>query len=248
MNQLAGAVPLVAGDPFAGRPVPPVQPALPGSGEDLVGGRGGQAELVADVAGTPAVLAAQLDHPLTHRRRVAHGQDRGRLERSARPSSPSASQRSRHLRTVLASTCQRSAAASIVQPSSITARTMSRPPRGHVDRLFSLRRPPTAIFVGDGAVTLWVLERLQALEVRYPDDVSLIGFDDVDWATVVRPRLTVVAQPVSDLGELSAISLVARIRGDAGRVSHHVLPTRLIERDSVGPPAAEGAATARSVR
>jgi LacI family transcriptional regulator len=106
----------------------------------------------------------------------------------------------------------------------------------HIDRLFALRCPPTAIFVGDGAVTLWVLERLQSLPIRCPEDVSLVGFDDVDWATVVRPRLTVVAQPVAELGELSATALISRVRGDTSRTRHHVLPTRLVERDSVSAP------------
>jgi LacI family transcriptional regulator len=106
----------------------------------------------------------------------------------------------------------------------------------HIDRLFALPLPPTAIFVGDGAVTLWVVERLQALGIRCPEDVSVIGFDDVGWARVVRPRLTVVAQPLAELGELSATSLIGRVRGDTSRAQHHVLATRLVERDSVSGP------------
>ncbi|MHB1930428.1 MAG: LacI family DNA-binding transcriptional regulator, partial [Acidimicrobiales bacterium] len=107
----------------------------------------------------------------------------------------------------------------------------------HVDRLFALEQPPSAVFVGDGAVTLWVAERLQALGIRWPDDVSLVGFDDVDWAAVVRPRLTVVAQPVAEMGQLAATSLIERVRGDTRRARHHVLPTHLIERESVSAPA-----------
>lgn len=114
----------------------------------------------------------------------------------------------------------------------------------HIDRLFALPLPPTAILVGDGAVTVWVLERLQALRIRCPDDVSVIGFDDVDWAKVVSPRLTVVAQPLAELGELSATALIDRVRGATSRARHHVLTTRLIERDSVREPSRTLAAVA----
>jgi LacI family transcriptional regulator len=96
--------------------------------------------------------------------------------------------------------------------------------------------PPTAIFTTDAVITLGVLEALQTDGVALPDQVSLVGFDDPDWAVVVRPSLTVVAQPAYQLGALAARRVIARIRGDQSRPRRHLLPTSLVVRESVATP------------
>jgi LacI family transcriptional regulator len=76
--------------------------------------------------------------------------------------------------------------------------------------------------------------------VACPDDVSLIGFDDADWAEVVTPPLTVVAQPVYEIGEKACELLLQRIKGEQERPTVVRLPATLILRGSTGPVKASG--------
>ena len=113
--------------------------------------------------------------------------------------------------------------------------------RAQTRRLLGLRPRPTAIFVTDSLDALGVLEEVQAQGLAVPGQVSVVGFDDADWMTVVRPAISVVAQPINEMGALAARRLVARIRGDTSAPRPYRLPTVFIARDSVGrPPARAG--------
>ena len=103
-------------------------------------------------------------------------------------------------------------------------------------RLLELADPPTALVGLDSLLTLGVLQALDELGLRWPDDVSVIGFDDADWTEAVSPPLTVLAQPVQDIGRTACELLLRRLRGHDGRPEHRWLPTSLVERASVGPP------------
>ena len=71
--------------------------------------------------------------------------------------------------------------------------------------------------------------------MRIPDDVSLVGFDDLDWTALVDPPVTVVAQSPIDMGRITARMLFARIKGGDAPAERAVLPTRLLVRGSTGP-------------
>ena len=95
--------------------------------------------------------------------------------------------------------------------------------------------PPTALFVTNNLMTLGALGALGTRGVRVPDDLALIGFDDFEWATILRPRLTAVAQPTYEIGETAARLVLERIGGDAvGGPRRVVLQTRLIVRETCG--------------
>lgn len=98
---------------------------------------------------------------------------------------------------------------------------------------------PTALFTTDNVATLGTLDALLDLDARIPDDVSVIGFDDAEWATLVRPRLSVVSQPVQELGGLAADILVRRIEGSTARPRRHTLRATYIARESTGPVPAQ---------
>jgi LacI family transcriptional regulator len=102
--------------------------------------------------------------------------------------------------------------------------------------LMSLTEPPTAILAFDSVLSLGVLLAFRELELRCPDDVSLIGFDDAEWAEVVTPPLSVLRQPVYEIGAKACELLVDRIAGVDRRPSQHRLKGRLIERSSVASP------------
>ena len=70
-----------------------------------------------------------------------------------------------------------------------------------------------------------------------PNDLSLIAFHDADWTSVTSPPITVISQPVYDLGVESAQILIKRINGGGEPPKRLVLATTLIERQSVSAPA-----------
>lgn len=96
--------------------------------------------------------------------------------------------------------------------------------------------PATAIITTDGLMTLGVLDAIRHTRVRVPDQVSIIGFDDADWATIAVPAVTVVAQPVLELGDTAARKVLDRIAGDEAPPEVIVLETELVVRGSTGPP------------
>lgn len=68
---------------------------------------------------------------------------------------------------------------------------------------------------------------------------ALVGFDDIEWMSLVRPSITVVDQPVSELGRRAAERLIARIQGDAGSPGQIRLAARLLVRRSSDRPFAD---------
>jgi LacI family transcriptional regulator len=102
--------------------------------------------------------------------------------------------------------------------------------------LLTPRDRPTAVFATDSVLALGVLLALRDLGLSCPEDVSVVTFDDPPWASVVRPRLSVMAQPAYDLGATAAHRLLARLRGVEGRARTVTLPATWRPRDSVARP------------
>lgn len=94
---------------------------------------------------------------------------------------------------------------------------------------------PTAIFATSDVLAVEVLRELQKLSVRIPEKVALISFDDFDAASLVRPTITVVRQPIVELGRRAASLLLDRLdKNEISEPSQIVLPTELIIRESCG--------------
>lgn len=92
----------------------------------------------------------------------------------------------------------------------------------------------TALLSGNTMMMLGALKYLKEKEIKCPEEISLVGFDDPEWAAVFTPPLTVVAQQPYEMGNQAGELLFKQIsdgrkRTQANRVQ---LPTRLIERDS----------------
>ncbi len=95
---------------------------------------------------------------------------------------------------------------------------------------------PTAIFAGSDLQALGVLEACRALHLRVPDDLSLVGYDDIPMAQWVSPRLTTVRQPLREMGA-EATRMVLRLRQDSGGPTPRMdLATNLVVRDSTARP------------
>ena len=98
---------------------------------------------------------------------------------------------------------------------------------------------PTAIFAGNDMIALGVFTAIREAGLRCPDDISVMGFDDLDIAETTNPALSSVSQSGYQLGMTAARILLERIGGDAGPAKHVVIETSLKIRDSVASPASE---------
>jgi DNA-binding LacI/PurR family transcriptional regulator len=108
--------------------------------------------------------------------------------------------------------------------------------RFHAMQLLTRVKRPTAIFCTNNMMALGALAAIQEIGLACPEDISLLGFDDFYWATLLRPRLTVVRQPAREVGMIAARMLIDHIEGRVGIPSPTLLATQLIVRDSCCPP------------
>jgi LacI family transcriptional regulator len=101
--------------------------------------------------------------------------------------------------------------------------------------LFASRARPDALFTTNNSSTIWVIEALRAMNIEAGRDIALIGFDDVDFYTLITPPITAVRQPAAELGRMSTRLLLQRISGDSSSSSiRTVLPVSLVVRESCG--------------
>jgi len=104
-----------------------------------------------------------------------------------------------------------------------------------LSEMFSERNTPDAIFAANNASTIWVIEALKQLHIEIGREVALVGFDDVDFFTLMTPAVTAVRQPAAELGNVSARLLLQRINGEFKTSSvRTVLPVTLTVRESCG--------------
>ncbi len=108
-------------------------------------------------------------------------------------------------------------------------------------KLFRLPVPPTAIFCCNNQMTLGLMRALGELGVHCPGRVSVLGFDDFEWAANFSPRLTTVAQPALEMGKQAVQMLLRKIesdrKGNGGEEEKIVvLKGELRVRDSTAPP------------
>jgi DNA-binding LacI/PurR family transcriptional regulator len=108
--------------------------------------------------------------------------------------------------------------------------------RSKTSLLLRLIPRPTAIFAGNDMIALGVLTAIREANLRCPQDVSVMGFDDLDLAETTNPALSSVSQSGYQLGSTAANILLERIQGYKGPAKHIVLGTSLKLRDSVAPP------------
>jgi alanine racemase len=98
-------------------------------------------------------------------------------------------------------------------------------------------RRPSAILAMSDAMAIGAIRAAGDLGLAVPGDLSVVGFDDIDFAQHIDPPLTTVHQPVRRKGEAAARSLLSQIDGSAdGGPTHVRLETRLVVRSSTGPP------------
>jgi LacI family transcriptional regulator, galactose operon repressor len=106
--------------------------------------------------------------------------------------------------------------------------------------LLSLPEPPTAVFAASDLMAVGAIKALNRAGLRCPDDVAVVGFDDIQLAELVSPPLTTIRQDKRALGGAAAHSLVQMIEDTTAPPPETTLPVELVVRGSCG--AAKGVA------
>lgn len=99
-----------------------------------------------------------------------------------------------------------------------------------VGGLVALVEPPTAVFAVSDTLAIGAIKALRRAGRRVPDDIAVVGFDDLPLSAVFEPALTTVSQPMRDLGAQAAEILLARLAGE--RLESRTLPHQVVVRDS----------------
>ena len=102
--------------------------------------------------------------------------------------------------------------------------------------LLDLPNPPTAIFASNDVMAMGVMDAIRHRGLRVPDDVSVIGFDDIPQASLIRPALTTVRQPLEKMGRVATQMLLELLNKSQKKIGRIELPTELIIRDSCKVP------------
>jgi LacI family transcriptional regulator len=97
------------------------------------------------------------------------------------------------------------------------------------------RAAPTAIFAANNLLAEQAWRVLRARGLALPADISLVGFDDVQWTDMVSPGITTVAQPTIELGRRAAALLIRRIHEPGSPAALELLQPHLVVRGSTGP-------------
>ena len=109
--------------------------------------------------------------------------------------------------------------------------------------LQSVKDPPTAIFAANDISAFGAMDAARESGLHIPDDISIIGFDDIPQASLVYPKLTTIRQPLEQMGNVAVKMLLAQIEDRSLPPQRVVLATQLIIRDSCAPcPNREGEA------
>ncbi|MBV7508417.1 LacI family transcriptional regulator [Bacillus sp. sid0103] len=99
-------------------------------------------------------------------------------------------------------------------------------------KFLSLENPPTALFAGNDEMAMGAIKAAKSKGLRVPEDLSVVGFDDIQFASIFEPALTTVAQPTFDMGQKAMRLLLKLIKDEEIEKDQFILPDKLIVRES----------------
>jgi LacI family transcriptional regulator len=102
--------------------------------------------------------------------------------------------------------------------------------------LAASKQPFTALFAYNDISAIGAIRAFQQAGLRVPDDVSVVGFDDIQSAAYLSPPLTTVRQPLQEMGEIAARTLLDRIEKRVKYVPEISIAPQFVVRDSTAPP------------
>ena len=105
-----------------------------------------------------------------------------------------------------------------------------------IHKLLENNPRPTAVLVANDEMAIGAMDAAQQRSLRVPEDLAVIGFDDIQMSALTHPSLTTVRQPMQLLGEAAVTLLFDRLQNSNGQPHHEVLDTSLVIRQSCGCP------------
>lgn len=99
-------------------------------------------------------------------------------------------------------------------------------------RLFALKTPPTAIFASNDMAAVGIYRAASQAGLRIPEDLSVVGFDNLQESNYLNPALTTIDQFVSNMGSMAVELVVRLVKGEILESNLHKIPTQLVVRDS----------------
>ncbi len=104
-------------------------------------------------------------------------------------------------------------------------------------KLLNHSQRPTAIFCANDEMAMGTLHEIKSAKLRIPEDISVVGFDDIRYAEILDPPLTTIAQPAEEIGERTMNRLYKAIEGRDIGTEPEIVPHKLVVRRSTGPVA-----------
>lgn len=102
-------------------------------------------------------------------------------------------------------------------------------------KLLTLADPPSAVFVSGDEMAIGAIKAVKEAGLRVPQDISIIGFDDISIAKYTDPPLTTIRQDTDRIGRQAAVLLLDEIDGNSKSYRAKVIPVNLVKRDSCQP-------------
>jgi LacI family repressor for deo operon, udp, cdd, tsx, nupC, and nupG len=101
-------------------------------------------------------------------------------------------------------------------------------------KLMSINNPATAIFAANDEMAIGAIKAIQSQGLKVPEDIAIVGFDNIKMSAIFSPSLTTIGQPMYKIGEKAMNLLLDLIRGKKLRKNQFVLDDKLIVRESCG--------------
>lgn len=102
-----------------------------------------------------------------------------------------------------------------------------------MQELLQLSDPPTAVFVCNDMMAIGAIRSIQVRKLQVPDDISVVGFDNIAIASAISPALTTIAQPIDKIAYQAMKVLFARMKGDTSTpFERYILKPKLVVRES----------------
>ncbi|MFS1488862.1 DNA-binding transcriptional regulator CytR [Vibrio splendidus] len=105
-----------------------------------------------------------------------------------------------------------------------------------VHQLLALPEQPTAIFCHNDAMAIGAIQEAKKLGLRVPQDLSIVGFDDIQFAQYCDPPLTTISQPRYEIGRQAMLMMLDLLKGNDVQAGSRLLEAKLVVRGSTAPP------------
>jgi len=99
-------------------------------------------------------------------------------------------------------------------------------------QLLGIKNPPTGIFAINDMVAIGAVKAIEEKELQIPEDIAVVGFDDIPLASIIKPSLTTVAQPKYEMGRMATEVLINKIEKGIQEPQRIRLKTKLVVRES----------------